>query len=181
MILSLPPSLPSSPLSSLPSLPPSLPSLLPSLPSLPPSLPPLPPSLPPLPSSLPSLPPSPPPLPSLPSLPPFPPSLPPSQLQVSILRVLHLILPRLALLQLQTSLPSLLATLKVAMTTGLPGHVVPSKKRPLEPHQDVGGCGLSKRTGHKTDIFSFRACEHGLPGTECGRPQAKQEQAQGSF
>ena len=107
--------------------------------------------------------------PSLFSLPPSPPSLPPSlfslssppsllpsppsQLQVSILRVLHLILPRLALLQLQTSLPSLLATLKVAMTTGLPGHMVPLRKRPLKPHPDVGGCGLSEGTGHKTDPF----------------------------
>ncbi|XP_019850882.1 PREDICTED: HEAT repeat-containing protein 6-like isoform X1 [Amphimedon queenslandica] len=59
------------------------------------------------------------------------------KLQVSILRVLHTILPQFDSFSVHI-LPSLLATLKVAMTTGLPGHQIPLRMRPLEPHPDVG-------------------------------------------
>ena len=47
-------------------------------------------------------------------------------------------LPQMGSIQPLPQLPSLLATLKVVMTTGLPGHCIPRTLLPLTPHPEVG-------------------------------------------
>lgn len=61
-----------------------------------------------------------------------------SQFQLSCLRAMSQMLPQMGSIQPLPQLPSLLATLKVVMTTGLPGHYIPRTLLPLTPHPDVG-------------------------------------------
>ena len=60
------------------------------------------------------------------------------QLQLSILRTMYNILGCIGPLQPIPLLPSLLASLKAIMTTGLPGHHIKEPPLPLSPHPDTG-------------------------------------------